>query len=58
MGLTTSRSDPPEEVIFHKGCVLSDPYLTHDTSRITPASNLKSQEINQPLYNRCTCEQS
>jgi hypothetical protein len=40
MGLTTSWSDPPGEVILHKGCVLSDPYLTQGTSRITPASNL------------------
>jgi hypothetical protein len=40
MGLTTSWSDPPEEVILHKGCVLSDPYLTQGTCRITPASNL------------------
>jgi hypothetical protein len=40
MGLTTSQSDPPGEIILHKGCVLSDPYLTQGTSIITPASNL------------------
>jgi hypothetical protein len=35
VGLTTSRLDPPEEVILHKGCVLSDPYLTQVTCIIT-----------------------
>jgi hypothetical protein len=40
VGLTTSRSDPPGEVILHKGHVLSDRYLTQGTCKITPASNL------------------
>ena len=40
MGLTTSRSDPLIEVILHKGCVMSDPYLTQGTCKITLASNL------------------
>jgi hypothetical protein len=40
VGLTTSRSDPPGEVIIHKGCVLFDPFLTQGTYRITPVINL------------------
>jgi hypothetical protein len=40
MGLTTSQSDPLEEVILHKGCVMSDTYLTQGTYKITPAINL------------------
>jgi hypothetical protein len=47
VGLTTSRSDPPGEVILHKGCVLSDPYLTQGTCRITPASNLCGTYVKQ-----------
>jgi hypothetical protein len=47
VGLTTSRSDPPGEVILHKGCVLSDPYLTQGTCRITPASNLCCTYVKQ-----------
>ena len=31
---------PPREVILHKGCVFSDPYLTQGTCRITPTRNL------------------
>jgi hypothetical protein len=40
MGLITTWSDPPIEVVIHKGCVLSDPYLTQGTDRITPGGNL------------------
>jgi hypothetical protein len=47
VGLTTSRSDPHGEVILHKGCVLSDPYLTQGTCRITLASNLCGTYVKQ-----------
>jgi hypothetical protein len=40
MGLKTSRSDPPGEVILHKGCLMYKSYLTLGTYRITLASNL------------------
>jgi hypothetical protein len=35
-----SQSDPLIEVILHKGCVMSEPYLTEGTCRINPTSNL------------------
>jgi hypothetical protein len=47
MGLTTSRSYPLREVILHKGCVLSDPYLTQGTYRITLVSNLCGTYVKQ-----------
>ena len=47
MGLTTSWSDPLGEVILHKGCVLSDLYLTHGTCKIIPASNLCGTYVKQ-----------
>jgi hypothetical protein len=47
VGLKTSRSDPPGEVILHKGCVLPDPYLTQGTCRITRASNICGTYVNQ-----------
>jgi hypothetical protein len=40
VGLKTSQSYPPQEVIHNKGYVLSDPYQTQGTYKITPASNL------------------
>jgi hypothetical protein len=51
VGLKTSQLDPPGEVILHKGCLLSNLYLTQVTCRITPTSNLCGylcQETNSP----------
>jgi hypothetical protein len=47
VGLTTSQLDPPGEVILHKVCVMSDPYLTQGTYKITPASNLCGTYVKQ-----------
>jgi hypothetical protein len=47
MGLATSRSDAPKEVILHKGCVLSDPYMTQGTCREAPTINLCGIYVNQ-----------
>jgi hypothetical protein len=47
VSLTTRRSDPPREVILHKVCVLSNPYLTQGTCRITFASNLCGTYVKQ-----------
>jgi len=47
MGLTTSQSNPHGEVILHKGYVLSNPYMTQGTYRITLASNLCGTYIKQ-----------
>jgi hypothetical protein len=48
MGLKTSQLDPLGEAILHKGYVLSDPYLTQGTCRITPAGNLCGIYVKQP----------
>ena len=47
MGLITSRLDPLEEAILHKGCVLFDPYLTQGTYKITPTNNLCGTQVKQ-----------
>jgi hypothetical protein len=58
VGLTTIRSDPPGEVILHKGCALSDPCLTQGTYKITPTSNLCGTYVKQLRHHDITDAQA